>query len=280
MTSTKKYLNCHSTLKQAALEYAAAGIPIMPLLPNSDEVIDELYYADAATTDPEQIEAWWNENPMFNIGVEIEFGYEVIELSVDPLKKVDGNKALAEFEEKHGPLPPTASITDDHGHRWIAYGGCFGGPDYWPYPGVEILTHRCFIPLPPSIIGQHALRWETQRTFDDITEEDYRVYRFLFPPEDKADKTPLDHFKHLVANDPKNLPVDYTVSEGERHSFLYENLKYMYDIGYPPAVATVNVLEMNKLYCNPPLPADRLENEIYKAWCTFRRGRGVEEYVG
>ena len=120
------------TLKEVALEYATAGISIMPLLPNSDTAMQELYYDDAATTDAEQIEAWWNENPMYNIGVEIEDCYLAIELSEDPLNEdIDGNKELAEFEKKHGQLPPTLSITNDHGHRWLFYKGIeYFGPDF------------------------------------------------------------------------------------------------------------------------------------------------------
>ncbi len=268
-------------LKQAALEYAAAGISIMPLLTNSDAVIPQLYYDDAATTDLSQIEAWWNENPEYNIGVEIDFGYLVIELSVDPLNKdIDGNKALAEFEKKRGLLPPTLSITDDHGHRWLFYNGVdYLGPDFDPYPGVTILTRGIFVPLPPSVIDQYPLRWETQLSFKDISEVNERVFEFLEPSDEKRIKTPIECFKHRVTTDPMSLPIDYAVPKGERYAFLYNNLQYMYDQGLGQELAISNALELNYLYCEPQLPDGELEWDLHRAWNAFRQGRG-EYYVG
>lgn len=273
--------NNNHFLKDAALEYAARGIRIMPLLPNSDTVIPELYYDDAATTDLSQIESWWNENPEYNIGVEIDFGYLVIELSVDPLNKdIDGSKALAEFEKKRGLLPPTLSMTDDHGHRWLFYNGVdYLGPDFDPYPGVTILTRGIFVPLPPSVIGQYPLRWETQLSFKDISEVNERVFEFLEPPDEKGIKTPMECFRHKVTTDPMSLPIDYAVPKGERHAFLYENLKYMYDKGLGYTYAIRNVLDLNYLYCDPRLSNDGLEWDLDRAWIDFRRGRG-EYYVG
>jgi len=55
------------TLKQAALEYAKQGISVFPVMPNSTQPMPN--WATDATTDFEQIEKWWAQNPRFNIGI-------------------------------------------------------------------------------------------------------------------------------------------------------------------------------------------------------------------
>ena len=61
--STKKNCNRHATFKDAALKYAAAGFRILRLDPEDNEFIHEEYY-DRSTTDPEQIEDWWDDTAL------------------------------------------------------------------------------------------------------------------------------------------------------------------------------------------------------------------------
>ena len=272
----------NQSLKEAALEYAANGIPVYPLLPGSKIPTDWIRDGLDPTTNPEQIEAWWNENPCYNIGVELDIGFLAIELTADPLnERKDGNKALAEFEKKHGTLPPTLTITDDHGHRWLLYRGLeFWGPDFYPYPGVEILTSRCFVPLPPSVIGQYPLRLENQLSLENIAEVNDRVDEFLNPPFEKVSKTPIECFRHKVTTDPKSLPCDYVVPKEERLHFLYDNLKFMFDNDCSFADGVVNLYELNDLFCNPRLREDELPiRAIAATWTAFEHGRCEYYYV-
>ena len=55
-----------SNLKEAALAYAARGWPILPCGLNKAPLVETGFHA--ATTNPEQIEAWWDKWPGANIG--------------------------------------------------------------------------------------------------------------------------------------------------------------------------------------------------------------------
>lgn len=60
-----------------------------------------------ATTDPEQIRAWWEKYPRANIGVATgeKSGFIVIDVDLDPEKGKDGSLELAELERQLGELP-------------------------------------------------------------------------------------------------------------------------------------------------------------------------------
>lgn len=60
-----------------------------------------------ATTDPDQIRAWWEKYPRANIGVATgeKSGFIVIDVDLDPEKGKDGSLELAELERQLGELP-------------------------------------------------------------------------------------------------------------------------------------------------------------------------------
>lgn len=55
-----------STLHETALHISAAGIPVLPLYPKGKKPICK--WSDAST-DHEQINKWWNENPEYNLAI-------------------------------------------------------------------------------------------------------------------------------------------------------------------------------------------------------------------
>jgi len=72
-----------STLAEAALVYAAAGIPVFPLCPG-DKIPRVAHGFHAATTDLACIRAWWQEQPEANIGVPTGEASGLIVLDIDP----------------------------------------------------------------------------------------------------------------------------------------------------------------------------------------------------
>ena len=87
------------TKKQAALDYAEIrGWPVFPCLPNSKVPATEDGFK-SATVDLAQIEAWWDENPDFNIGfVPASAGLVVLDLDIYKSGGVDLD------------LPPTYTV--------------------------------------------------------------------------------------------------------------------------------------------------------------------------
>ena len=112
-----------SPLHKAALEYAAAGFAVFPCMAGEKRPACEHGHKDA-TTDPAQIDAWWNYNPSYNVAIVPESaGLCVLDLDgsdgaarwdalIGANGKVDTKYVLTP-SGKHlyfkGSLPPTAS---------------------------------------------------------------------------------------------------------------------------------------------------------------------------
>jgi hypothetical protein len=113
-----------TTLRDAALAYAAAGYEVFPLrgkLPHANcpawEARSPRYHpyhaADcahalchglyAATSDPARVGRWWDRWPAANIGARVP--RTLLVLDVDP--RHGGDRRLAKLQARHGPLPPT-----------------------------------------------------------------------------------------------------------------------------------------------------------------------------
>ncbi|MFX4288281.1 bifunctional DNA primase/polymerase [Zafaria sp. Z1313] len=56
------------TLTEAAAVFAAAGVPVFPCVPGEKRPLTQHGFHDA-TTDPDQISAWWGRWPTANIGI-------------------------------------------------------------------------------------------------------------------------------------------------------------------------------------------------------------------
>ena len=115
-------MNAHepiNALLVAALAAAAEGYHVFPCLPNKKEPAVKAWQK-LATTDPDQIKKWWQQNPDFNIGV-------VPALSGCYVLDQDGpvgGEGLARLERDHGSLPDTLMVRTPSGpsnfHRWYA----------------------------------------------------------------------------------------------------------------------------------------------------------------
>lgn len=147
------------SFKAAALRYASTyGWPVFPLIPGTKKPWGRSNGKDDATTDPEQIERWWQRQPNSNIGIATGHGFVV--LDVDP--RHDGDDTLAELESEYGRLPDTPEVlSGDHGrHLYFAWTGELKGGDL--APGVELKALGQYVVAPPSIHPDtgHAYEWE------------------------------------------------------------------------------------------------------------------------
>ena len=80
-----------------ARELAAAGVPVFPCLPGGKRPLTTHGFHDA-TTDLEQITAWWREHPEANLAVPTGAASGVVVVDVDVHGPVDGYRA---FERAH-----------------------------------------------------------------------------------------------------------------------------------------------------------------------------------
>lgn len=106
----------------AALEYAGRGWPVFPIVPRGKTPLTEHGHRDA-TTDPDQIRAWWRRWPAASIGTAVPDSLAV--LDVDGQR---GENTLAEFQAAYHPLPNTLRCRTGGGGRHL----------YLLHPGGEL----------------------------------------------------------------------------------------------------------------------------------------------
>ncbi len=82
------------SLSAAAREFAAAAVPVFPCLPGGKRPVTEHGLLDA-TTDPGQVETWWRQTPLANIGLPTGAASGVVVVDVDVHGPVDGYEAFA-----------------------------------------------------------------------------------------------------------------------------------------------------------------------------------------
>jgi hypothetical protein len=84
-----------ASLGSSALWYAKRGWPVFPLYPNSKQPAiskrDGGNGLHDATTDVDQVRAWWTQNPEYNIGLPTGINFDVID--------IDGPDGIASLRE-------------------------------------------------------------------------------------------------------------------------------------------------------------------------------------
>lgn len=160
--STAPHIN---PLLAAALDYAARGWPVFPLVPGGKKpVIPKPKGGNGgwhmATTDAAQIRAWWQRWPRANIGMPTGAPSGVIVIDEDPRNGGDAAPLL---------LPPTLAATTPSGGRHF----------YYRYPadgkripkdnggklarGVDGLADGAYVVLAPSLLSDRTrYRWQDE----------------------------------------------------------------------------------------------------------------------
>lgn len=137
------------TLAAAAHAYAELGWRVFPLAPRSKAPLVPRRRGGRgfqdATTDHDQIAAWWNRCPMANIGIATGEPFFVVD--VDP--RNGGDDELAELEHMRGALPHTVEACTGGGGRHLLFSGEAGCAVL--VEGVDIKGAGGYIVAAPSI---------------------------------------------------------------------------------------------------------------------------------
>src|SRR6266566_5036738 len=159
-------------LKDAALFYARNGWSVFPLagkIPYEFLAPGQKSHGHRdATTEREQIAAWWSEHPKANIGLATGRDAGILVLDMDVPKGYFGLKNL---QEQYGTLPPTRTVhTASGGLHWYfqypqdgnAYPNMVGLADRI---GVDIRAEGGYVVLPPSeLYARLTYTWTTFAT--------------------------------------------------------------------------------------------------------------------
>jgi putative DNA primase/helicase len=174
-------------MRKRALQYAERGRRVVPMYPVQADCCGcskgknctrpgkhpmTKHGVKDATTDPDQIKAWWTDWPKANIGIAPGGNAGILVLDIDP--RNDGNKTLGRLEKKLGPLPDTVTALTGGGGRHLVFqhppfrvrkdntGKGFG-------PGIDVLSDGSIMIAPPSLhITGKRYRWLAAKSLRDL----------------------------------------------------------------------------------------------------------------
>ena len=115
-----KTANEMNKMLNAALNYAALGIPIFPCKPDKKPYTAHGF--KDATTKTEQIKEWWTKYPNAMIGIPTGKASGLLVLDIDVKNGVNGIETLAGLEAQYGKLPATPIVATPSGgiHHYFA----------------------------------------------------------------------------------------------------------------------------------------------------------------
>ncbi len=228
------------TLLAAALAYAARGWPVFPV---NGKVPATAHGFKDASTDPEQVRAWWQEHPSAGIGIATGELSGILAVDVDAQK--GGARTWKELVAAHGKVPKTAaSLTGGGGsHILFRHPGDVQSSAGRLGEHVDVRADGGYIVLPPS------------------THPNGRPYKWLHTPE-KAGIAELPAWLVSLARGRRTGPapaISDVIPEGERDSTLTSLAGTMRRRGMSEA-AILEALRVENERCEPaPLPASDLE---------------------
>lgn len=243
-----------------ALAYAQRGWAIFPVRPELKTPATPNGFKDA-TTDPEQIRAWWAELPTYNIGIAT--GKQSF-TAIDP----DGPHAPALFK-KHGVSPPRTTVvkTPNGHHIYVAYDERFKQTarlleagdecDCDKKCGVDVRNDGGYVVAPPSIVNGNPYKWISDdglEPWEEGTTLKRAGSRGASPKEDWQDKP------SWVAD----LLV-HGAGEGQRNDAAARLAGYFRSINVPIDIALASMKQFADA-CKPPMDYGELEAVVRSAW--------------
>jgi hypothetical protein len=131
----------------AALAYAAQGLPVFPCVPRGKTpAVARGFYA--ATTNPATIRRFWTD-PERNIGIPTGAPSGIWVLDIDG---VEGEASLRALETRYGAIPKTReSITYRGRHVWFAYRDPIPSSAGRIAPGLDVRASGGYVIAPPSV---------------------------------------------------------------------------------------------------------------------------------
>lgn len=140
------------TSKEQALRYAAAGWPVFPLLPCFKEPLPGSNGFKDATTDPEQISAWWGKNPVRNVGIATGApGPDVLDIDV----KSDGSGFAGLNQCKRAGIIPAhlAIVSTPSGGMHLYFKGTDQRGGSLAKSHIDMRAAGGYVVAPPSVVA-------------------------------------------------------------------------------------------------------------------------------
>lgn len=238
---------------QHALDHAARGRPVFPCRPGGKEPLTTRGHLDAST-DPDQVRAWWRSWPEANIGVPTGERSGIYALDVDQPAGLDA------LEAEHGKLPATRTHSTGSGgmhylYRYPADAEIRNSAGKLAH-GIDVRGEGGYIIVPPS---------STMRLYevlDDLPLADTPAWLI------EAGRRPRSAASEAASNRPRTITSSAAVSAdldgptipaGTRDDGLARIAGRLHDGGRDLDELTAELLEISARRCQPPLPDAQVE---------------------
>lgn len=258
-----------SVLGRAALDYAKRGLAVFPLA-ERDKVPCIAGGFKNATTDPEQIAAFWKHRPNANIGIAtggMSGGLVVIDCDYDEARGEDGMRTVRSFEAANGEFPDSACVSTPRGGEHLYYFtdepfDCSVNSD----EGVDIRAEGGYVVAPPSIHPNGGMyEW-------DMDIDDYGIQ--------KADKSVLAFIRKLQGEKRgRHFVMPETIGKGERNDTIFKLACSMQSRGEQDEMIYAYCAATNNVKCKPPLPDAEVEKIVEQA-LRYQKGEGSRRMPG
>jgi putative DNA primase/helicase len=226
------------SLADAAMHYAAQGIPVFPLLPHEKKPLPGSHGCKDATTDAATVRDLWTKYPTANIGIATGPGAGFLVLDVDG---EEGEQSLAHITEQYGDLPPTPRSRTGRGqHILFKDTGGYGNSASVIGPKLDVRAAGGYIVAPPSVHPNGgAYLWESD-----------------------GEIAPLPHWFHALSSagarikklSPQEAPLfERQVTEGGRNAMLASFAGVLRRKGVDGDALFDMLMTQNAAVCDPPL---------------------------
>ena len=267
-----------SALHRAARAYAEQGIPVFPCVENGKRPATGRGFHDA-TTDVAVIDAWWTENPSYNIGLSPEdAGWAV--LDIDP----GAEEAWETLVREHPELGGTYTVRTPRGGLHAYYEGSVPpttrSSSNAVLPGVPIDTRGrlSYVLVPPSVVDGAPYR-----VLDDVDVRPLPPFiAERTAPRAKAATTTAEVVLDLPANIARGraLVQGYVrsgkvSSEGGRNHQAYAHACELLNLGLSVETATALLAEIWNPANDPPLDEAELTATVEHAATYAQNDAGV-----
>lgn len=232
----------------AALRYAELGYPVFPCAPGTKIPLTENGFKDAST-DPEQIEAWWSRHPAANIGIATA-GLVVIDVE-------GGSTWLQDDLEKQLELAGAPmSLTPSGGRHYLfrqPAGKAWRNTEKVIGHLVDTRANGGLVIAPPSAIGRKAYRWSPGNELDVAPEQLPEPPAWLITTLDAAESGRTGATSTTVSITESPIP------SGERNATLCRLAGTMRRVGMSQLEIAAALRQVNNDRCRPPLAHDEVE---------------------
>ncbi len=234
------------SMLQAALWYAELGYAVFPCAPGRKQPLSEHGLLDA-TTDADQVTAWWRQHPDANIAIRTD-GLVVIDIDGP------GNAWLADDPEKSADLDVAPLSLTPRGGRHFFFrqpeGRAWRNSVGRVAANVDTRANGGYVLVAPSVVEGRPYRWQSERE--------------LAVPPQRLPEPPTWLIELLDALGAYNgaagtgAPAN-AIPEGQRNETMARLAGAMRRVGMSQAEILAALRQVNADRCLPPLPLPEVE---------------------